>query len=249
MKKFPAEFPKGDHQNCQTLTDLVLEHLPRDGSHGRARRFAKGAEVWRPDDRADSIFFLLDGQVAVIVGDVEGKEVVLRVVEAGEPFGELCFCGGPSEERQTTVRTVKASEAVEIKLGIFMNYLQEHRDVLAAFVFTFCIRLADAERRIEVLAHRGATERLGRLLLHLANSRGTANAGRTGEVVLSVSHDELAQMAAMSRPHITVTMGKLRQHELVRYERHLPLVVDVLALTDFLNSPHANTLLSKGEKK
>lgn len=42
MKKYPAEFPKGEHQNCQTLTDLVLEHLPRDGSQGRARRFAKG---------------------------------------------------------------------------------------------------------------------------------------------------------------------------------------------------------------
>jgi len=208
MKEYPAEFPKGNHQNCLTLTDLVLEHLPRDGSQGRTRRFEKGADVWRPDDRADSIFFLLSGQVAVIVGDVEGKEVALRVVEAGEPFGELCFCAGPSEVRQTTVRTVRASETVEIKLGVFMAYLQEHRDVLAAFVFTFCIRLADAERRIEVLAHRGATERLGRLLLHLATSRGTANAGRTGEVVLSVSHDELAQMAAMSRPHITVTMGQ-----------------------------------------
>ncbi|MGI9166925.1 MAG: LysR substrate-binding domain-containing protein [Pyrinomonadaceae bacterium] len=75
----------------------MLEHLPRDGSQSRTRRFEKGADVWRPDDRADSIFFLLSGQVAVIVGDVEGKEVALRVVEAGEPFGELCFCAGPSD--------------------------------------------------------------------------------------------------------------------------------------------------------
>jgi len=209
--------------------------MPRDGSHGRARAYRKGGSVWRAEDRADSIFFLQHGQVAVLVGDAAGREVILRVVEAGEPFGELCFCGGPSKVRQTTVRAVLPSEAVEIKLDVFTNYLQENRAVLAAFVFTFCIRLADAERRIEVLAYRGAVDRLGWLLVHLANTRGPAKAGRTGDVAVPVSHEELAQLGAMSRPHVTVTMGRLRRLGLVRYERNQPLFVDVLRLTAYLS--------------
>ena len=45
-------------------------------------------------------------------------------------------------------------------------------------MFTLCLRLTDAEHRIEVMAHRGAEQRLGRLLLRLATSRGRK--GRIG---------------------------------------------------------------------
>jgi len=42
-------------------------------------------------------------------------------------------------------------------------------------------------------------------------------------------------MAAMSRSHVTVTMGKLRRQNLVFYERNRPLTVDVPLLTAYLN--------------
>ncbi|MBA3440809.1 MAG: Crp/Fnr family transcriptional regulator [Pyrinomonadaceae bacterium] len=228
-KKYPLEFPEGEHQNCQTLTGLTVEHLPRDGSLGRIKRYRSGADVWQPDDQQDRLYFLQSGQVAVVISDMEGREVVLRMIEVGEPFGELCFCGR-YKLRGSFARTATPSEAVEINLADFMEYLQTERDVIAAFLFTFCIRLADAESRLAILAHRGAEERLGRLLLHLAATRGGMRDEPTGEVSLPVSHDELAQMAAMSRPHVTLTMGRLRQRGLVRYERGRPLFVNVSAL-------------------
>ena len=52
--------------------------------------------------------------------------------------------------------------------------------------------------------------------------------------MLLVSHDELAQMAAMSRSHVTVTMGKFRHRGVVQYERGLPLMVNVKSLAAYL---------------
>ncbi len=114
----------------------------------------------------------------------------------------------------------------------FVSYVRGSRDTLTAFLFTFCEQLSEMERRVEVLAHRGAEERLGSLLLQLANVRGA----QEGKVVLYVTHDELAQMAAMSRLHVTVTMGKFRQQGFVQYERNRPLVMDVPVLTSRLNA-------------
>jgi DNA-binding transcriptional regulator GbsR (MarR family) len=53
-------------------------------------------------------------------------------------------------------------------------------------------------------------------------------------VALPFSHNELAQMAAMSRPHVSVTMSKLRQRGFVNYERNHPLKVNVSALRKYL---------------
>lgn len=226
------------HLACQTLTGITLEHLPRDGSLGRVRSFPKGADIWRPDDRADRIYFLERGQVAVMTGDTRGHEVMMKVITAGEPFGELCLCAQENGVQHTTGRALVASVALQIKQRDFVSYLQQDREALTAFVFTFCERLSDAERRIGVLTHRDAEGRLGSLLLQLASTPGE----KGGKVQLRVGHEDLAQMAAMSRSHVTVMMGRFRRRKLVHYERNRPLVIDVVALKAYLTEAPKESL-------
>ncbi|MBA3439075.1 MAG: winged helix-turn-helix domain-containing protein [Pyrinomonadaceae bacterium] len=70
------------------------------------------------------------------------------------------------------------------------------------------------------------------MLLQLGATPGDED----GEAALHVGHDELARMAAMSRSHMTVTMGKFRQLGLVRYECNRLLVVSLTALNAYLGN-------------
>ena len=79
------------------------------------------------------------------------------------------------------------AKVFEVKMSRFLGYLRQKRAALEAMMFTLCLRLTDAERRIEVMAHRVAEQRLGRLLLRLAISRGRK--GRVGLVVGSFELD------------------------------------------------------------
>jgi len=153
------------HRDCEALTGITLDHLPRDGSLGRVRRFAKGAFLWRPDGAADRIYFLRKGRVVVSTARPHERPVALRTIEPYQPFGELCLCSVRAGLRGTTACAVVASEAFEIRLIQFLSYLRQNRPVIEAMMFTLCLRLTDAEHRIEVMAHRGAEQRLGRLLL------------------------------------------------------------------------------------
>jgi CRP/FNR family transcriptional regulator len=228
-----SQFPH--HRDCEALTGITLDHLPRDGSLGRVRRFAKGAYLWQADDAADRIYFLRKGRVVVMTAEPHERPVALRTIEPDQPLGELCLCSVRTGIRGTTARALVASEAFEIRLSNFLGYLRKNRVALEAVMFTFCLRLTDAEHRIEVMAHRGAEQRLGRLLLRMATSRGRM--GRIGlrdTVTVSVSHNELAQFAGMSRSHVTVTMGRLRRRGLVQYERDGLVRVVVASLTDYL---------------
>ncbi|MGB8508715.1 MAG: Crp/Fnr family transcriptional regulator, partial [Pyrinomonadaceae bacterium] len=181
-------------------------------------------------------YFLNRGQVVVMSGDSEGNEVIMQVIEKGEPFGELCFCSQEKGVRHTIGRAVVESEVIDIKHRDFMIYLQQHTDALMDFTYTLCERLSEMKLRVGVLAHRGAEERLGRLLLQLAAPPGQQqHTEGTNEVPLHVGHEELAKMAAMNRSHVSVTMGKLRRRGLVRYERNRPLIVNIAALKSHLN--------------
>jgi CRP-like cAMP-binding protein len=234
MPKDPITFPQGEHEECRALTELTVEHLPTDGTLGRPRRYRPQQQVWEPDDRSDRVYFLMRGEVVISAPNAGGDEVVVRSVEAGQPFGELCFCGGPTKVRRTTARAAVACEAVEIKLPDFIEYVRSDRDVLTSLIFTFCIRLGEAERLVEIFAYRQAEERLGRLLLHLAEvarrRQGPRGDSEGGRVTLQMTHDELARRAAMSRQHVTLTLGKMRRDGLVEYGRGRPLVVDTKRL-------------------
>jgi len=228
-----TKFPH--HLDCEALTGITLDHLPRDGSLGRTRRYAKGADVWQPEDPADRIYFLRRGRVAVMTATPHDRPVVLRTVEAGQAFGELCVCASRARTRGTVARALAACEAIEVKLSTFISYLRQSREALEALVCTLCLRLTDTEHRVEVLAHRGAEQRLGRLMIRLGALRARAGRGAHRDTVtLSLSHNELARMAGMSRPHVTVTLGRLRARGLVRYRREGPLRVDVPALMAYL---------------
>ena len=223
------------HRDCEELTGITLDHLPRDGSLGRVRRFAKGAYLWQPDDVADRIYFLRKGRVVVMTAKPHERPVALRTIEPNQPFGELCLSNVRTGTRGTTACALITSEVFEIRLNSFLGYLHQNRAALEALMFTLCLRLTDAEHRIEVMAHRGAEQRLGRLLLRLATSRGRkGRVGLSDTITVSVSHNELAQLAGMSRPHVTVTMGRLRRRKLVQYQREGLVRVDVVLLTDYL---------------
>ncbi len=230
----PFTFPQGEHEECRALTELTVDHLPADGSLGRPRRYRARQHVWEPDDRSDRVYFLQRGEVIISAPNADGGEVTVRAVEAGQPFGELCFCGGPTKVRRTTALAAVACEAVEIKLPDFIKYAHADRDVLTSLIFTFCLRLGEAERLVEIFAYRQAEERLGRLLLHLAEvarrRQGLREDDGGGKVALPLTHDELARRAAMSRQHVTITLGKMRQRGLVEYGRGRPLVVDTQRL-------------------
>lgn len=224
-----------DHRTCQTLTEMALQHLPQEQDLGRMRRFARGTDIWRPDDQSDRLYFVRRGEVTVLFADAQGHEVILRKVEAGQLLGELCLCAPQHSLRETFARASVEAEVLEIKYADFVAHLQENTNALQALLLTFCSRLGEAERRAEILMHRSADERLSRLLLQLAEMRGHPHKAYPGPVTLRVSHDELAQTAAMSRAHVTVTMGRLRELGLISYERNRPLIINLPQLAAHIN--------------
>jgi len=228
-----AKFPH--HLDCEALTGITLDHLPHDGSLGRIRRYTKGTHLWQSDDAADRIYFLRRGRVAVMTVTPEHRPVLLRTIDVNQSFGELCLCTTRTRTRGTVASALIACEAIEIKMSQFLGYLRQNRQALEALLCTMCLRLTEAEHRVEVFAHRGAEQRLGRLILRLGYSGARVGLiDHKDTVTLSVSHKELAQIAGMSRSHVTVTLGRLRRRGLVRYQRQGPLRVDVSALTAYL---------------
>ena len=159
----------------------------------------------------------------------------MRVVQPGEPFGELCFCATTDSRRHSFSRARVDCSVLEISSDDFYAFVQNNRQVLLALTYTFCVRLSTAEQRLQALTHRDAEGRLGRVLVSLATGSGADP--NAAQVLVRITHQELAHMAAMNRAHVTVTLGKFREQGLVAYERGRPLAVNIQKLMVYLELP------------
>ncbi|MEP6918067.1 MAG: Crp/Fnr family transcriptional regulator [Acidobacteriota bacterium] len=237
------------HQDCLTLTRTLFEQWPGPVKPGRVHDYKKGSFLWQESTSHHELYWVRRGQVAILLNDAAGCELIVRVVGAGEPFGELCFCSERVRPRKNCAQAIVDSSVLQIDFDEFQAHLRQHPPAMEAFAFTLCERLSDAEKRIEVLSHPAADVRLGRLLLQLAGTHGVVVPGRPGHVRLPLGHDELARMAAMSRSHVTVTMGKLRERGLIQYGRAAQLTIDPRRVAEYLDQDRDERPKAKRSKR
>lgn len=227
------------HQDCETLTSLVLEYFAQNPGVGKVEKAQKGTLLWHAGDGSHPLFLLRRGQVAITLSGARGSEVILRIVQPGDTFGELCFCSLRDQPRPDYAVATTSSEALRLHYTGFMEFLRQDTKALERFTFVLCEKLADAERRVHVLAHRDATTRLVRLLVQLAQAQNRGRRVSEADVRVPVGHEQIAQMAAMTRPHVSVTMAKLRSKGLIQYGRSQLLTVNLPRLSKFLEESGA----------
>ena len=83
---------------------------------GLTRMFIPGGQIlFRENEAADSLYFVISGCLGVIVRDSTGPDVLIARIEAGETVGEMGFLDGGV--RSATVEALR-DRIVEARQGI-----------------------------------------------------------------------------------------------------------------------------------
>ena len=216
------------HDECDALSFAAGKQLQQPGAGtGRARTYTANNCIWFTDDLPERIYLLQSGRVEIAAIDSGGTQSVLRIVEPGELFGELCFCAHRNEHHGTVARALIKSAVIENSYDTFAHSVRYEDGTAARLLETFCRRIADMERRTRVLTCRNARKRVALALIDLCELRGLAKQGKQDRAVLAISHAELADRIAMTRSHTTVVMTRLRAEGLIAYGRNSPLTVNI----------------------
>jgi CRP-like cAMP-binding protein len=89
--------------------------------------FAAGAYLMCEGDALQALHVVISGEAQVVTSGVQGRELVLRVLRAGDSIGEMEFL----EElpAPVTVRAHGAVEACKLERAAFTALLEQHSDI------------------------------------------------------------------------------------------------------------------------
>ena len=145
---------------------------------------------------AAQVYVVASGRLKVTSTSVEGDEVMLNLLGAGEVIGELpLLIGG---QRTATVVALEPSELVVLERREFLRFLREHPGAAPELLTVLAERVVQLSECIEDHAFLGVAGRIAKKLLVLAENFGEA--GPDGvHVTLRLSQGELAQYVGTTR--------------------------------------------------
>jgi len=199
----------------------------------RRHRYAAGETIFHEGDAGTALYIIEKGEVKIILGSAEGKEVVLSLLGPGDFFGDLALLDG--EPRSADAMAMEAAELLILQRHDFLRFIAEQPQVAINLMAVLSRRLRRVDQLVLDAAFLDVGTRLVRTLLDLAHTRGQA--GSKGSVVITsrLTQSDLANMIGATRESINKCLRRYAEMGLVRHARGRLTLLDVERLRKELN--------------
>lgn len=187
--------------------------------------YRKNRVIFSQGDRADSVFFLREGKVKIVVTSDQGKEAVVAVVGPNEFFGEGCLIG--QQLRLATATPMTECTAMRLKKAEMIRMLHAEPSFAEMFTAHLLTRNSRVEADLVDQLFNSSEKRLARTLLLLANF---GKEGRPEPVATQISQETLADMIGTTRPRVSFFMNKFRKLGFIDYNGELQVHSSLLSV-------------------
>jgi len=172
------------------------------------RKVARDAVVVRRGDTDASLLILVHGRLRVSAVSTDGREVTLRIMEAGTFLGEIALLDGRA--RSADVAAMMDSVLLVVERSAFLPFLSARPELMLRLMALLCDRLRRSSAAFEDVALASLSTRLARLLLDLAEQHGKP-VPEGVRIKLKVSQKELSAQVAATRERVNKQLRQWRE--------------------------------------
>lgn len=207
-------------RNVTRIFGRLAQQNKAVGESLKVRSFGTGEMVSEAREMACSLFLIASGRVQLYRITRDGRRFAIATLGPGSMFGEASLLGGEGPDtfavalEPCTVWIMPGKEALEIS----------STDAMFGFGLMQAMgqRVLEAENRLEQVAYSTIASRLATLLLELG--------GDDPDLVVHVTHQELADMLGTWRETISKALQDFRRRGLVASGRRQLTILDKEAL-------------------
>jgi CRP/FNR family transcriptional regulator, cyclic AMP receptor protein len=231
------------------FSTLVQDDLERIAQFAVPREFEPGEVVFREGDASDTCYVVHDGRARAIRTHRDGRTLTLATFGPGDIFGELALF--EDERRSATVEAIEPTGTVAVLGPDMRRLMSEHAEISARLVIALGRRLRETNERLSRQSFSTVQSRVAVVLSELveqeladaqgADGQGPAKSadgksagGESGDVLVTATQADLAQLAGSSRESASRFLAVLERAGVISQGRGRLIVHDREALKQYV---------------
>lgn len=223
----------GPVESILSTSEIFSELEPGDllqlEKAGLRRSFRPRETLFQKGDPSDFLVAVISGCVRICVYSVDGREIVLNLIEPGQVLGEIAALDG--QGRTADAIAVDNVEALIIDRASVRRVLADRPEAAFRLIETLCTRLRRTSNQVEIIGYRDLAARTAALLLELVGDFGVETDKGT-RIDRKLSQRDMARMIASTRESVNRQLRQWTQDGLISVEDGLIEVHDLDQLED-----------------
>ncbi|MFM2476061.1 cAMP-activated global transcriptional regulator CRP [Celerinatantimonas sp. MCCC 1A17872] len=192
-------------------SDPVLEWFL---SHCHIHKYPSKSTLIHAGEKAETLYYIVKGSVAVLIKDDEGKEMILSYLNQGDFMGELgLFEEDDESTRSAWIRAKTPCEVAEISYKKFRQLIQVNPDILMRLSTQMAKRLQVTSQKVGNLAFLDVTGRIAQTLLNLAKQPDAMT--HPDGMQIKITRQEIGQIVGCSRETVGRILKMLEEQNLI----------------------------------
>lgn len=210
---------------------LVREDLERIAQFAVPRDFEPGEVVFREGDASDTCYIVRSGRARAIRTHAGGRTLTLATFGPGDIFGELALF--EDEKRSATVEAIEPTSALAVLGPDMRRLMSEHAEISARLAVALGRRLRETNERLARQSFQTVQSRVAVVLAQLVDQEA-ADDGERGDVLVTATQADLAQLAGSSRESASRFLAVLERAGVISQGRGRLVVHDRDALEQYV---------------
>ncbi len=190
------------------IQDSVVERFLE---HCHTKRYSVGNRIIHAGDPSNTLYYITQGSVKIMLEDDTGHEMVLAYLNKGDFFGEMGLFA--EDERSALVIAKEQCDVAEIQYSKFRELVQTDPEILMHMAGQLATRLRDTSRKVIDLAYLDVTGRVAHTLLDLAKQPDAMT--HPEGMQIRITRQEIAKIVGCSREMAGRVLKELQQQGLI----------------------------------
>jgi CRP/FNR family transcriptional regulator len=205
-------------------SNLLFEGLPAEqlediNSIAVEKTYQRGQTIFFEGDTANGFYMVGEGKVKIYKVSPAGKEHILHIFGAGEPFGEVpVFHGQPFP---ATAEALVTTKTLFFPRNRFIQLVESNPSIALSMLAVLSLRLRRFASQIESLSLKEVPARLANYLIYLSEEQNGAE-----DIVLDISKGQLASLLGTIPETLSRIFSRMSDQGLIHVNGRTITIVD-----------------------
>ncbi len=195
-----------------TLSALDFGNMEAFLTAAHKRRYPKGSTIIYAGEDSDSIYYITNGSVTVLIENDSGREIIVAYLIKGDFFGEMALFGEGT--RTAWVKAKTDCDVAELGYSKFVELSKQDSGMLFELTSQIVERLGKTTRKLGDLAFLDVTGRVARQLLDLCEQPDAMT--HPDGMQIKVTRQEIGRLVGCSREMVGRVLKTLEDQGLVQ---------------------------------